>query len=96
MTNVEIAYRRSHSGSRGPLALEYSIYQLVSVLAKEFLPWELTSSLPYKIVLSILAKRVLLLIETVSSPIWILQNFLTVLHSTKTSSEIAKDHVKEV
>lgn len=93
MTNVEIAYRRAHSGSRGTLALEYSIYQLISVITKEFLHSELAYSLPYKIVLSIISKRVLLIIETVSSPVWILKNLLNVLNSTPNETE---EPVKDV
>ncbi|XP_033231162.1 uncharacterized protein LOC117182207 isoform X2 [Belonocnema kinseyi] len=79
--NVEEAYRCSHPGSRSPLALEYTLGRLVTVIAREFLQWELGSSLPCKLLLSILSKRLLIMLETMCSPIWIL-NHLTQLNST--------------
>lgn len=44
---------------------------MVIIFAKEFLQWELTSSPPCKLLLSILSKRILTLIDTFSNPAWI-------------------------
>ena len=85
-SNIEEAYRCSHPGSRSALALEYTLGRLVTVIAREFLQWELSSSLPCKLLLSILSKRLLTMLETMSSPVWIL-NHLIKLNST-TESQI--------
>lgn len=55
------------------------LHQMVTILSEEFLQWELTSSLPCKILLSILAKRLLLVIETISSPNWLFQSLSDLL-----------------
>ncbi|XP_017759617.1 PREDICTED: uncharacterized protein LOC108550382 [Eufriesea mexicana] len=77
--NVEEAFKYLHPGSRNVPALEYMLHRMVSILAQEFLQWEITSSLPCKLLLSILAKRLLIVIETVSSPIWLFQSLLNLL-----------------
>ena len=85
-TNMEEAFKYLHPGSRNMPALEHMLHRMVTILAQEFLQWELTSSLPCKLLLSILAKRLLLVVETVSSPDWLLQNLLDLLEPT--ASEI--------
>ena len=77
--NVEEAYNYSHPGSRSTSALEYTLGRLVTVIAREFLQWELSSSLPCKLLLSILSKRLLTVLESISSPLWFL-NHLTHLN----------------
>lgn len=72
--NIEEAFRYLHPGSRNMPALEHMLHRMVTILAQEFLQWELTSSLPCKLLLSILAKRLLIVVETVSSPNWLFQN----------------------
>ncbi|XP_012147269.1 uncharacterized protein LOC100876919 isoform X2 [Megachile rotundata] len=71
--SIEEAFKYLHPGSRSTAALEHMLHQMVTILSEEFLQWELTSSLPCKILLSVLAKRLLLVIETVSSPNWLFQ-----------------------
>ncbi|XP_051155993.1 uncharacterized protein LOC127278344 [Leptopilina boulardi] len=80
--NIEEAYNYSHPGSRSSTALEHTLGRLVTVIAREFLQWELGSSLPCKLLLSILARRLLSVLETISSPKWILQHLIHQLHST--------------
>lgn len=70
---MEEAFKYLHPGSRNVAALEHMLHRIVTILAQEFLQWELTSSLPCKLLLSILAKRLLMFIETISSPNWLLQ-----------------------
>ncbi|XP_017884151.1 uncharacterized protein LOC108627419 isoform X2 [Ceratina calcarata] len=72
--NLEEAFKYLHPGSRNPSTLEHMLHRTVTILAQEFLQWELTSSLPCKLLLSILAKRLLIVIETVSSPNWLFQS----------------------
>lgn len=62
--------------------MEHTLGRLVTVIAREFLQWELGSSLPCKLLLSILAKRLLSVLETISSPKWILQHLIHQLHSS--------------
>ena len=81
---MEEAFKYLHPGSRNTPALEHMLHRMVTILAQEFLQWELTSSLPCKLLLSILAKRLLLVVETVSSPDWLLQNLLDLLEPTTT------------
>lgn len=81
-TNLEEAYRCLHPGSRSLPTLEHMFHRLVTALAQEFLQWELTSSLPCKLLLSILAKKLLALIQTISCPNWMFENLLLLLQST--------------
>lgn len=85
--DVEEAYRYVHPGSRSLPALEHSLYRVVTVLAREFLQWELTSSLPCKLLFSILAKKLLLGIETIASPEWIFKEILTVIGTNLINDE---------
>ncbi|KAL0108912.1 hypothetical protein PUN28_014193 [Cardiocondyla obscurior] len=85
--NVEEAYKYLHPGSRNASMLEHMLHRLITVLAQEFLQWELTSSLPCKLLLSILAKRLLLTIDTISCPDWLIKNLLKLLEAP--SNEIA-------
>ncbi|CAL7935115.1 unnamed protein product [Xylocopa violacea] len=77
--SIEEAFKYLHPGSRSASALEHMLYQMVNILAQEFLQWELTSSLPCKLLLSIVAKKLLIGIETVSSPNWLFQSLSDVL-----------------
>ncbi|XP_031827986.2 uncharacterized protein LOC116424990 [Nomia melanderi] len=79
---MEDAFKYLHPGSRNASALEHMLHRIITILAQEFLQWELTSSLPCKLLLSILAKRLLLFIETVSSPSWLFQSLLELLEPT--------------
>lgn len=77
--NVEEAYKYLHPGSRSALTLEHMLHRLVTVLAQEFLQWELNSSLPCKLLLAILAKKLLTTIDTMSCPNWLIKNLLNLL-----------------
>ncbi|XP_006569963.1 uncharacterized protein LOC100578893 isoform X2 [Apis mellifera] len=77
--NLEEAFKYLHPGSRNIAVLEHMLHRMVTILAQEFLQWELTSSLPCKLLLSILAKRLLIVIETISSPHWLFQNLSDLL-----------------
>ncbi|XP_012232012.1 uncharacterized protein [Linepithema humile] len=79
--SVEEAYKYLHPGSRSASTLEHMLHRLVTVLAEEFLQWELTSSLPCKLLLSILAKRLLITIDTISCPEWLIENLLSFLEA---------------
>ncbi|XP_046740511.1 uncharacterized protein LOC124407932 isoform X2 [Diprion similis] len=85
--DIEDAYRYVHPGSRSLPALEHSLHRVVTVLAREFLQWELTSSLPCKLLFSILAKKLLTGIETISSPEWILREIVTAISSVPVKNE---------
>ncbi|XP_077276002.1 uncharacterized protein LOC143904893 isoform X1 [Temnothorax americanus] len=85
--SVEEAYKYLHPGSRSASTLEHMLHRLVTVLAQEFLQWELTSSLPCKLLLSILSKRLLITINTISCPDWLLENLLRLLEAP--SNEVA-------
>lgn len=78
---MEEAYKCLHPGSRSTPTLEHLLHRLVTVLAQEFLQWELTSSLPCKLLLSIIAKKLLTMIETISCPNWLFENLSDLLHS---------------
>ncbi|XP_018403683.1 PREDICTED: uncharacterized protein LOC108780463 [Cyphomyrmex costatus] len=80
-TSVEEAYKYLHPGSRSASTLQHMLYRLITVLAQEFLQWESTSSLPCKLLLSILAKRLLITIDTISCPDWLFQNLLVLLEA---------------
>ncbi|XP_043462467.1 uncharacterized protein LOC122498679 isoform X3 [Leptopilina heterotoma] len=82
---IEEAYNYSHPGSRSSAALEHTLGRLVTVIAREFLQWELGSSLPCKLLLSILARRLMSVLETISSPKWILQHLV---HQLNTKTEV--------
>lgn len=75
-------------------ALEHMLHRMVTILAQEFLQWELTSSLPCKLLLSILAKRLLIVAETVSSPNWLFQNLSDFLLQ-QTPKNVAKVQSKQ-
>lgn len=77
--SVEEAYKYLHPGSRSASTLEHMLHRLVTVLAQEFLQWELTSSLPCKLLLSIIAKKLLITIDTISCPDWLIENLLRLL-----------------
>lgn len=77
--SLEEAFKYLHPGSRNASTLEHMLHRTVTILAQEFLQWELTSSLPCKMVLSILAKRLLIVVETVSSPDWLYQSLSELL-----------------
>lgn len=79
--NVEEAYKYLHPGSRNTSTLQHMLHRLVTVLAQEFLQWELTSSLPCKLLLSILAKKLLTVIEAISCPTWLIENLLELLET---------------
>ncbi|XP_018341852.1 PREDICTED: uncharacterized protein LOC108748296 [Trachymyrmex septentrionalis] len=79
--SMEEAYKYLHPASRSTSTLEHMLYRLVTVLAQEFLQWELTSSLPCKLLLSILAKRLLITIDTISYPDWLIKNMLILLEA---------------
>ncbi|XP_018046343.1 PREDICTED: uncharacterized protein LOC108685856 isoform X1 [Atta colombica] len=89
--SMEEAYKYLHPGSRSTSTLEHMLYRLVTVLAQEFLQWELISSLPCKLLLSILAKRLLIIIDTISCPNWLIENMLILLEAplNKVDSVIA-------
>lgn len=80
-TNLEEAYRCLHPGSRSVLTLEHIFHRLVTILAQEFLQWELTSSLPCKLLVSILARKLLTMIQTISCPNWMFGSLLKLLQS---------------
>ncbi|XP_015179248.1 PREDICTED: uncharacterized protein LOC107067863 [Polistes dominula] len=92
-TNLEEAYRCLHPGSRSLLTLEHIFHRLVSVLTQEFLQWELTSSLPCKLLVSILARKLLTMVQTISCPNWMFESLLKLLQSTpkETSKEWTKN-----
>ncbi|KOC59061.1 hypothetical protein WH47_12654 [Habropoda laboriosa] len=77
--NIEEAFKCLHPGSCNIPALAHMLHRIVTILAQEFLQWELTSSLPCKLLLSILAKRLLTIIETISCPNWLFHNLLDLL-----------------
>lgn len=80
-SSVEEAYKYLHPGSRSASILEHMLHHLVTVLAQEFLQWELTSSSPCKLLLSILAKKLLITIDTISCPDWLIRNLLQLLEA---------------
>lgn len=90
---MEEAYKYLHPGSRNASTLEHMLHHLVTVLAQEFLQWELTSSLPCKLLLSILAKRLLITIDTISCPDWLFENLLKLLETP--SNTVATTPTKE-
>lgn len=92
-TSMEEAFKFLHPGSRNVSALEHMLHRIISTLAQEFLQWELTSSLPCKLLLSILAKRLLLIIETISSPNWFFQSLTDLLEPE--SKEVAEVKIKK-
>ncbi|XP_053978448.1 uncharacterized protein LOC128876266 [Hylaeus volcanicus] len=92
-TSIEEAFKYLHPGSRNTSVLEHMLDQKISILAQEFLQWELTSSLPCKLLLSILAKRLLLIIETISSPNYFFQSISDLLQPT--STEVAEVQIKK-
>ncbi|XP_068969846.1 uncharacterized protein [Bombus flavifrons] len=92
--NIEEAFRYLHPGSRNMPVLEHMLHRMVTILAQEFLQWELTSSLPCKLLLSILAKRLLIVVETVSSPNWLFQNLSDFLLQ-QTPKNVAKVQSKQ-
>ncbi|XP_050472706.1 uncharacterized protein LOC126864891 [Bombus huntii] len=92
--NIEEAFRYLHPGSRNMPALEHMLHRMVTILAQEFLQWELTSSLPCKLLLSILAKRLLIVVETISSPNWLFQNLSDFLLQ-QTPKNVAKVQSKQ-
>ena len=85
--DIQEAYRCTHPGSRSASTLEHTLHCLVNVLAGEFLQWELTSSLPCKLLLSLLAKRLLEAIRTFACPRWIFHNWIVTLKSTAEKNE---------
>ncbi|XP_029673239.1 uncharacterized protein LOC115241575 [Formica exsecta] len=87
-SSVEEAYKYLHPGSRSVSILEHMLHHLVTVLAQEFLQWELTSSLPCKLLLSILAKKLLITIDAISCPDWLIGNLLKLLE-TPTNKAVA-------
>ncbi|EFN78403.1 uncharacterized protein LOC105188750 [Harpegnathos saltator] len=96
--SIEEAYKYSHPGSRSMSALEHTLHRLVTVLAQEFLQWELTSSLPCKLLLSILARRLLITIETISCPNWLIENLLRLLEDPSKEAVVtpAKQNVNGI
>ncbi|XP_046828613.1 uncharacterized protein LOC124428518 [Vespa crabro] len=92
-TNLEEAYRCLHPGSRSVLTLEHIFHRLVTVLAQEFLQWELTSSLPCKLLVSILARKLLTMIQTISCPNWMFESLLKLLQNI--SKEASKQWTKD-
>lgn len=95
--NLEEAFKYLHPGSRNVAVLEHMLHRMVTILAQEFLQWELTSSLPCKLLLSILAKRLLIIIETISSPHWLFQNLSDLLQPmTKEVVKIQNKQEKNV
>ncbi|XP_015606328.1 uncharacterized protein LOC107273044 [Cephus cinctus] len=85
-SNLEEAYRCVHPGSRSTTALEHTLHRLVTILAREFLQWELTSSLPCKLLLSILASRLLQGIHTASCPNLIYEKLVVLLSAAPTEN----------
>ncbi|XP_012276298.1 uncharacterized protein LOC105697514 isoform X2 [Orussus abietinus] len=85
--NIEEAYRCQHPGSRSMASLEHALSRLITILAREFLQWELISSLPCKLLLSILAKKLQETIQIMSDPTWIFEKLLEVLHSTEQENQ---------
>ncbi|XP_012258874.2 uncharacterized protein LOC105687643 [Athalia rosae] len=94
VTDIEEAYRYVHPGSRNTAALEYSLHRVITVLAREFLQWEIMSSLPCKLLFSVLAKKLLSRIETISSPNWIYGVILTAVSSEPIDTEKNTTHNK--
>ncbi|XP_043260518.1 uncharacterized protein LOC122402068 [Colletes gigas] len=92
-SSIEETFKYLHPGSRNAETLEYMLQQKINILAQEFLQWELTSSLPCKLLLSILAKRLLLVIETVSSPNWLFRSMSDLLRPL--SKEVAQVQIKK-
>ncbi|XP_011303584.1 uncharacterized protein [Fopius arisanus] len=80
--DLEDAYRCSHPGSRSSVALEHTLHRMVTLIAREFLQWELTSSLPCKLLISVLAKRLLKTVSEFSDPQCLLTHVLKLLKST--------------
>ncbi|KAH0946146.1 hypothetical protein HN011_001262 [Eciton burchellii] len=93
IANVEEAYKYQHPGSRSTSTLEHMLHRLVTVLAQEFLQWELTSSLPCKLLLFILAKRLLIMINMISCPNWLIENLLKLLETP--SKEVVATPTKQ-
>ncbi|XP_020285125.1 uncharacterized protein LOC109855357 [Pseudomyrmex gracilis] len=86
--NVEEAYKYLHPGSRSASTLEHMLHRLVTVLAQEFLQWELNSSLPCKLLQAILAKKLLTTIDTISCPNWLIKNLLSLLDAPSEKKSI--------
>ncbi|KAK0084158.1 hypothetical protein PV325_007497 [Microctonus aethiopoides] len=85
--DIEDAYRYLHPGSRSALTLEHTLHCLVSIVAREFLQWELMSSLPCKLLLSVLAKRFLTILQDISRPQWIFLKLIALLETIDNSPE---------
>ncbi|CAD6236422.1 GSCOCG00008174001-RA-CDS [Cotesia congregata] len=82
--NIEEAYRCIHPGSRSNSTLEHTLHSIITIIIREFLPLELTSSLPCKLLLSILAKKLSLILDQVSLPQWI---FITIINYIQLSED---------
>lgn len=93
--SIEEAYKYLHPGSRSASTLEHMLYRLVTVLAQEFLQWELTSSLPCKLLLSILAKRLLIIVNTISCPDRLIENLLILLEAPSNKVDSVTAPVKQ-
>ncbi|XP_015434637.1 PREDICTED: uncharacterized protein LOC107190356 [Dufourea novaeangliae] len=91
--SMEEAFKYLHPGSRNISTLEHMLHRMITILAQEFLQWELTSSLPCKLLLSIVARRLLLVIDTISSPNWFFQSLSELLQPV--SKEVAEVQNKE-
>ncbi|XP_015118262.1 uncharacterized protein LOC107041948 [Diachasma alloeum] len=88
--DLEEAYRCSHPGSRSSVALEHTLHRMVTLIAREFLQWELASSLPCKLLLSVLAKRLLKMISEFSNPQILFTHIIKLLKSSESSKPSEK------
>ncbi|CAK9807291.1 hypothetical protein ANTPLA_LOCUS5303 [Anthophora plagiata] len=93
--NIEEAFKCLHPGSRNVPALAHMLHRMVTILAQELLQWELTSSLPCRLLLSILAKRLLIIIETISCPNWLFHNLSDLLQPIPKNIEEAQSKQEE-
>ncbi|XP_057337718.1 uncharacterized protein LOC130675850 [Microplitis mediator] len=86
--DIEEAYRCIHPGSRSNSTLEHTLHRIVKIIIREFIQWEVTNSLPCKLLLSILAKKLSVILHQVSVPQWIFIRIIKYLKFTdnKTSS----------
>ncbi|XP_008543904.1 uncharacterized protein LOC103568722 [Microplitis demolitor] len=87
--DIEEAYRCIHPGSRSNSTLEHTLHRIVKIIIREFIQWELTNSLPCKLLLSILAKKLSVVLHQVSVPQWIFIRIIKYLQFT--DNKISRD-----
>lgn len=88
MIKYKLCSRYSHVGNKSNTALEHFTHQLTGNVLREFISWELWNSLPCRLLVSILSKRLTTyLIYYVSQPGWL--NY-KILYQSASPADIIK------